>query len=1113
MGIKTQATKAPLSINRQRSFERIDSVRLMWAEPISLMKLALFLMVVGLFAAPAQGQRSTLPSQRYYQGFREFYQADYRDAGKDFTQGANGAYKFGTQRYLDSICYWTMMGECHYHMGNYAEAIQLYEQSLDLYLSFQSQQWQARVQIPPAISADTNATNQARITWAKSNRNARVANVPNTFSVMFGRLDAARAIDEGGIVDNPEMKQVNLTEIMRCAALALHRRRVIKGPTSKYDPFTVRLVNGLGANIRTSSALGAYNLVLLGIAQSSLEQWDKAANTLKRSLQFNGMDHPLTPVALLEMANVGLVTENYEVAGTLALEASISAATFNQFDLIEESLSLGSTIHLMRSKTPYPPLEPAIVWANREKVRLMQASLTVRMAECLAESGQPDLAANVLRQTGSSINNRTTLGNAVVSARLKYVAALVQFLKADFAGGLKNLSDALVRFQKGSLWLYRLGLADTLVVNGAINSRQADLLYGTLLHDPTELDWKIDPFEATAFLASNHVAPMERWFDIVVDRKDMDRAVGIAELVRRHRFFASVPMGGRLMAFRWVMHAPEESLSAAARKQRQAFYAQNSRYKLLSDQADQLRDQLLLLPAKIEEGSDEARKQVKLCKELGEASDIQEAMLASFALRREPAELVFPPQFEISEFRESIAEDQLALVTLATSSGYHLFFVNSSSVNYLGLGNPRDVQRGVGGLLKKLGLMEAAMDIDDLKSEEWKEESATLTGKIFGNVPADAWNDVRELVIVPDGLLWYLPFELLQVGEDADQKNLCDAVDIRYSPTLFLAYGTQRVQRKIERTAVVVAKMHSRVEPEMSTKAFEKLAAELPNAVKYERQVRIPSNLLGSVIDQLIVWSDVRQARGDSPFAMMPMQIDQGKTGTTLGSWMSLPWEGPEHFVMPGFNSDGGTSLRAKLNGSDLFLTTMGLMASGTRSILISRWRMGGANSLALTRNYATRRPKMGGSKALRESIELARGLALNYENEPRLRTKKNDEALKAEHPAFWAANMFLEIQDGSKPEPREILAEPAEDADKKPDAGDANPDNEAKLDKDAEPMKEIEADKEGEAKAAEEGGGKEGAEAEKEGSEKKRADEKEGGGKTEAEQKGGIEIPENPLR
>lgn len=146
------------------------------------------------------------------------------------------------------------------------------------------------------------------------------------------------------------------------------------------------------------------------------------------------------------------------------------------------------------------------------------------------------------------------------------------------------------------------------------------------------------------------------------------------------------------------------------------------------------------------------------------------------------------------------------------------------------------------------------------------------------------------------------------------------------------------------------------------------------------------------------------------------MQIDQGTVGTTIQGWMSLPWFGPEHIVMPGFNSDGGSSLRSKQKGVDLFLTTCGLMAAGTRTILISRWRTGGANSLALTRNYAARLPKQTGSQALRESIAVARELELNYENEPRVRAKKSDPVLKAEHPIFWAGNMLLAIPDDAPP-------------------------------------------------------------------------------------------------
>lgn len=124
---------------------------------------------VGLFAAialitiaplPAQ-----LPNQRYFIPFRDYYQADYRSAGKNFRGGAGSAYRVGTQRFLDSICFWTMAAECHFHLGNYDDALALYDQSLALYLSYQANRWQSRVQLPALINSDNQAVARARINW------------------------------------------------------------------------------------------------------------------------------------------------------------------------------------------------------------------------------------------------------------------------------------------------------------------------------------------------------------------------------------------------------------------------------------------------------------------------------------------------------------------------------------------------------------------------------------------------------------------------------------------------------------------------------------------------------------------------------------------------------------------------------------------------------------------------------------------------------------------------------------------------------------------------------------------------------------------------------------
>lgn len=975
----------------------------------------------------AQGGR--LPKIQYYNDavFNEYYQADYRDAAKLFNRGAAGAYKVGTRRHLDSICYWTMMGECNYHMGNYAQAVTMYEQALAHYLSYQAENWQARLQMPPTIQANNNALNQSGIAWGIPKRKVTYARMPGSFSMLFGRLDAGRAFQEGGVFDKAEIFSVDVTEIMRCTALCLHRRRTIKGPISKLDPFTSQLVTGLSVpGAGNGTVMGAFNGVLLGIAQASMEDWGRATRTLKSSLLLNRMEHPLTPVALVELAQIGYANKQYGVAADLALEASYSAAVFNQYDLVEESLGLGTTIHLMNAKTPYLPLENAIKWASRNKARMMQASLIVKLAECVAEGGDPVLAAKVLNESNRVITKRSALSQAVVAARAKYVLALIGFLKGDFKGGRSDLAAALEHFQTGSLWLYRLGLVEQLVASGN-NQRQADLLYGIVLRDPTELDWRVDPFESIAFLASPHVGAMERWFDIVVDRKDNRRALEIADLVRRHRFFASLPMGGRLMAFRWVMHAPDEALTQRALGQRKSFLNRNGAYARLISQAKQIRTALLLLPVIPDSQSVEEREQIKLMTELAKVSDTQEAILASFALRREPAEMAFPPQAPLSEFQGRMEKDQLALITLATSSGYHNFLMTYDAIQYVGLSSGREVLRGVADVLKKLGLMDVALDVKTLQEDEWKEPARELKMKLFSGASDENWKNFKELVIVPDGVLWYLPFEVLPVGEGAEEKYLSDIVNVRYSPTLFLAFNPQRPAREIKRSAVVTARMHQRGEADLSLSEFDELVKTLPDAVKYDAPIRIPTNFLASVIDQLIVWSEIKDPR-NLPLAMLPMQNEKEKLGSTIDAWMTLPWWGPEHVVMPGFHSDGGAGLRGKLNGNDLFMTSLGLMASGSRTALISRWATGGQTSLALTRMYASELPKVSVAKAIRNGRQKTRELDLDYENEPRIRTKKSDPVLKAEHPFFWAAHMLFSVPDNR---PRDLEADAAPGADK----------------------------------------------------------------------------------
>ena len=54
---------------------------------------------------------------------------------------------------------------------------------------------------------------------------------------------------------------------------------------------------------------------------------------------------------------------------------------------------------------------------------------------------------------------------------------------------------------------------------------------------------------------------------------------------------------------------------------------------------------------------------------------------------------------------------------------------------------------------------------------------------LFGKLAKYQWSSYKEAIIVPDGLLWYVPFEILQIGDNAKTaKNLNDIVKLRYLP-------------------------------------------------------------------------------------------------------------------------------------------------------------------------------------------------------------------------------------------------------------------------------------------------------------------------------------------
>ena len=157
------------------------------------------------------------------------------------------------------------------------------------------------------------------------------------------------------------------------------------------------------------------------------------------------------------------------------------------------------------------------------------------------------------------------------------------------------------------------------------------------------------------------------------------------------------------------------------------------------------------------------------------------------AVRREPAGLMFPPLRKTADIMKSLPKGHALLIFVATTDTTYGFLLGSDKYGQWQVNMPLDrLSKRVTGLLCDLGNMGAGheitmKDLADAKlNDKWKQAGKVLLNDLLKDSPADFSKKFEELIIVPDGVLWYLPFEALQVNIGGRTQSLLSHVRIRY---------------------------------------------------------------------------------------------------------------------------------------------------------------------------------------------------------------------------------------------------------------------------------------------------------------------------------------------
>lgn len=434
---------------------------------------------LALLAAPAARAQvgDEIPHASYYAAVQAMYSGEYQTAARELNQETKRGIHTTQTRWIDSICYYTMLGEVLYHQGRNADALNQFDQACQLLLAYPNWLLQVRFQQNPRPDA-----NRARRVppWGRSQRTFVLGQFQGSETVLLGDVNPPD-LSRSGVIRTPMLLRINVIEVMRMSALAIRRRNEILGPLAAQDSINKQLSAALSAgNLSPANHWsGAWIDLLRGVAQAGAGRLDEADMLLGRSLVIDGrFDHPLTGVGLLEQAKIAVIRGDTRRAAQLFAEASYSAYYYEDWDVLTESMLGGWLNHLASGGSGvYPPLDAVANWAQLNRLLHISTKLRLAQAESLLWLGDLAGGTALIDDAGRRIGE---MRGGLPGVHLLYLQAVIQLLQGRMDTGSDALGRALAAQAAASLRNFQIFRTNTMFDSRAASARIALELYSTL---------------------------------------------------------------------------------------------------------------------------------------------------------------------------------------------------------------------------------------------------------------------------------------------------------------------------------------------------------------------------------------------------------------------------------------------------------------------------------------------------------------------------------------------------------------------------------------------------------------------------------------------------------
>jgi len=955
----------------------------------------------------------TVPSPQHDLALEALAAGDYDAAGQIAVDAHRGSVQIGGGRWIDTIASAALLGECLFEVGDFAAAVAHYEEAMLLEAAHAD--WMLSLQFPPQpLRAAATAGRVG--TWGRSRRNTTAAAIPDTVAIRTSAGDPQDVLKRGGALVADFDRPVRPQEIMRMLVIAIYRHGAILGPLARESAAVDKVEAALAQRRAPANHWSqAWIDVALGVACWSQGKPEAAGPLLTRGLVIgNQFDHALTPWGLIVLGRIALDADRFEQAAEIFEEATYAAAGCGDIRALEEAFALAATAHALAGTRGVPPTIARGCDEARGRLPALRARLLAIQAEELVTAGDPRRASAALADIDPRLL-QSKAGKGPLGARVKYAKSLIGYAAGNQAEGDTALGEALAIARARSPRLFQTATLAAAVAagSGAVSDRLADEFFALFLADPAGRDFARDPLEALAVSSADHSAAFAAW-QAVAGRRDADSAVEVAEAALRHRWLATQALGGRRLAIDRLLAADPRGLDPRVAALRASLLGDHADLAEVVDAMARIRGEVAAAVVAVPPAAVDVSTEPALAAR-------RSVLEAGIAAGREAIPLSFPPLMKGAEIRGRLEPRQLILSFRQDATGLVGMLESRDRFATWQVRQAAGLPAEIVALAKGLCLFDADAPVvaERLAEGDWQAAAERIERMLFENSRITLAEGVDELVIVPDGWLWYVPFELLPIGTgagiaeaSAGPARLRDRCRIRYAPTRSLAVG-RRDERGPGFVGVHAGRMWRGDKPDAAA-TVATLRGAMPEAAvaSLGAAPTVPEPLAAAACDTLLVLDAIAGTGPASAWPLLPSA--GGKDGSmTFADWLLAPVKRPRVVMLPGLATAmaDGLAKPPPRPGDELFMAATDLLAAGADTALLSRWRMGGKACTDLMTEFLRDSQGSAGRPAAvawQRAVDVVLAEPPDVVREPRIR----DAAAPLDaplHPIFWAGYMLID--------------------------------------------------------------------------------------------------------